>query len=203
MGRAMRSTSTVVLPVPAPAMTSMGPWMCSTASCCEGLRTKIFFMAASRRTEQLIMVWAGAMRQPGKCLREVSSFAFQVSRFTFQAAGRGARDGGILRILKPAGARCWGLRCLSVVERRADGEGGDGGGLGAEDRGADGGRGPACGGEGGEFFRRPTAFRTDAESNGGVDAAQEIKKSLVAIGFSKHDAKIGSAAERGCQRFGF
>ncbi len=38
ISRAMRAVITRVLPEPAPARTSMGPWSCSTASRCAGLR---------------------------------------------------------------------------------------------------------------------------------------------------------------------
>src|SRR5258708_6816970 len=58
MSHAIRSTRTVVFPVPAPASTSIGPWTCSIASCCFGLGENLPAMMPAQALCEKKAKWA-------------------------------------------------------------------------------------------------------------------------------------------------
>src|SRR6185312_3531579 len=78
ISQAIRSTSTVVLPVPAPASTSMGPETCSIASFCLGLGMKesrtatLWHYAKLRRIAQ----WESSFSDKILCGKDVSIAGF-------------------------------------------------------------------------------------------------------------------------------
>src|SRR5579864_7507693 len=124
MRRATRRVSTVVLPVPAPATTSIGPWTCSMASRCLGSSSN--GARGARRLLMDIRAWKSAVQHyspPG---------AFQQLSFCLRAIEWRIR----LQRLQPVSKEAW--RVWQLLPFRCDnGYGGDRGGFDAENGAAE------------------------------------------------------------------